>query len=76
MQIGQQVTGNYCGFPISGVITARRPVTVKTDAVEFDIDLSEPVEVYGAVRTSVLVYAAFDGSTSSYTKHTDWLAAA
>lgn len=77
MKANDKVTGTYCGAAFSGVITEMRCLTVKTDgAFEFSIDLDSPIVVFGETRNQVLMFAKFDGSSSSYTKHQDSLAAA
>ena len=74
LQLNQRVHGVYCGLPIVGVICVRRPLTVRTDgAIEYDVKLDQPIEVYSLTRDRVYVYARHDGSSSSYTKHSDWL---
>ena len=77
MNTNQQVTGNYYGAPFSGVITSKRMLTVKTDGCfEFSVNLEKPITVFSQERDSILVYAKFDGSPSSYTKFRDELKAA
>jgi hypothetical protein len=77
MQVNQKVIGNYMGANIEGHITEKRMLTVKTDGCfEYHIQLDKKVNVFGADRDHVLIYAKFNGEPSSYTKHTDWLKAA
>ena len=77
MQTNQQVHGTYCGAKFSGVIAEMRRLTVKTDGCfEYMVKLSQPLTVYGHERETLCVYAKFDGTPSSYTKHTDSLEAA
>lgn len=77
MQANQQVTGTYCGAKFSGVIAEMRRLTVHTDGCfEFMVKLSHPLTVYGHTRDTLCINAKFDGSPSSYTKHTDSMVAA
>ena len=77
MQVGQQVRGEYMGQVFSGVIASQRMLTVKTDgAFERFVTLDKPVTVFGTERDTLVVYTQFDGSPSSYTKHTDRLVSA
>ena len=72
MQTTQQVTGTYCGAKFSGTISEMRRLTVRTDGCfEFMVKLSEPLTVYGETRDMLCIYAKFDGTPSSYTKHLD-----
>jgi hypothetical protein len=77
-QVGQQVTGKYLGkIAFSGKLVDRRSLTVKTDgAVEYSVELDQPIVVFGTERNHVLMVAKWDGTPSSYTKFTDSLAAA
>jgi hypothetical protein len=77
MQVGQKITGAYLGdFEIKGTITELRRLTVRTDGCfEYMIDLDHPIVVYGEERKNCIINAKFDGSPSSYTKHTDWIKA-
>ena len=77
MNTNQQVTGSYCGHKFSGVIQSMRALTVPTDgAFEFFVKLPQPIVVYGAKRDVLVLHTKFDGSPSSYTKHTDSMVAA
>lgn len=77
MQTNQQVTGTYCGAKFSGVIAEMRRLTVRTDGCfEFTVALDQPLTVYGHTRDTLVVHAKFDGTPSSYTKHTDSMEAA
>ncbi len=73
MQIGQKVVGKYCGgHDFSGVITAARPVTVKTDgAMLFDVALDNEITVYGQPRQSLSVCTLWSGAPSSYNRYGD-----
>jgi hypothetical protein len=77
MTRNQQITGNYMGAKFSGVITEMRALTVKTDGCfEYTIQLDAPVIVFGTERSSLCLYAKFDGTPSSYTHHADGFVAA
>ena len=77
MQVNQQVSGTYCGSIFSGVIAEMRRLTVKTDGCfEYIVKLNAPMTVYGHERDTLVVYAKFDGSPSSYTKFEDKMEAA
>jgi hypothetical protein len=74
MHVNQQVSGNYMGVQFDGVITEMRSLTVKTDGCcEYMVKLTKPVSVFGQEREKLCVYAKFDGTPSSYTKHSDEL---
>ena len=76
MQTNQQVIGTYCGAKFSGVIAEMRCLTVNTDGCfEYMVKLDQPLTVYGHERDMLCIHAKFDGSPSSYTKHTDSLEA-
>ena len=77
MQINQQVSGTYCGQKFIGTISEMRWLTVKTDGCfEYEVELDAPLTVYGWTRETLLIYALFDGSQSSYTRFQDSLQAA
>lgn len=77
MQTNTQVTGLYCGTQFSGVITSQRALTVPTDgAFEHFVQLDEPVTVFGEERSVLVVVTRFDGSSSSYTRHSSRMHAA
>ena len=60
------------GVAFAGTIDAMRALTVTTDGCfEYSISLDEPIVVFGTKRDHVLMYAKFDGTPSSYTRHTD-----
>lgn len=71
--VGQSVRGTYCfEFHFSGVIQEAEPVTVRTDGcVAYTIQLHTPLNVYGEMRTHLLVHTREDGSSSSYARHGD-----
>lgn len=72
MNVGAKVTGKYMGeIEFHGVVVSSRPLTVKTDGcLEHFVKLDEPVTVYGKERDTLVMNTLFDGSPSSYTKHT------
>jgi hypothetical protein len=78
MNKGQKIVGAYMGgIAISGTITDMRRLSVKTDdCFEYMIDLDSPIVVFGERRNRCIINAKFDGSSSSYTRHTDWIRAA
>ena len=74
MQTNQQVRGTYCGVNFSGVIVEMRRLTVRTDGCfEYMVKLAQPLTVYCHERDTICIHAKFDGTPSSYTKHTDAL---
>jgi hypothetical protein len=72
MQVNQQVSGMYLGeIPFTGTIVESRALTVRTDGcMEFTVRLDKPVTAYGLQREVILMNTKFDGSPSSYTRHT------
>lgn len=74
LRVGDQVEGVYVGHAFRGCVAATRALTVKSDgAIEFMVELAEPVEIFGLKRDQILLVAKADGSPSSYTRHTDRL---
>jgi len=74
MQVGQKVSGKYCGFDFSGCIVDMRELTVKTDGCfEFTIQLEKPMVIFGSERESILMNTKYDGTPSSYTKFRDFM---
>jgi len=73
MEVGTKIKGMYMGdFEITGTVIDRRPIYVRTDGCYLHtIELDEPTDIMGMVRTSVLMHTLWDGSTSSYVNHTD-----
>lgn len=59
--IGDKVAGNYMGIPFAGVVSAVHPHTINHDVALFDVDLDEPIEVFGTQRVHVHFGAHYDG---------------
>ena len=73
MEVGTRIRGKYMGdFEITGTVIDRRPIYVRTDGCYLHtIELDEPTDIMGMVRDHVLMHTLWDGSTSSYVRHTD-----
>lgn len=64
---GGRVRGKYLGkFSFCGTIKETRYVQVSGSPKELTIDLDEPICVFGAERSTILVYINDDGSDSKY----------
>lgn len=64
---GAKVRGAYLGkFNFSGTVRESRYVQVSGSPKELTIDLDEPICVFGAERSTILVYINDDGSYSKY----------
>jgi hypothetical protein len=59
---GQQVSGNYCGVPYVGVIAEGRNTPDYRNWI-FEVELAEPIEVYGQVRNHVSVWTNTNSAT-------------
>jgi hypothetical protein len=73
MYHGQRVSGSYDGIAFTGVVSAARTLTVKTDAVEHWISLDAPVTVFGEPRNMLICYTTWEGEPSAYVKFKDSL---
>jgi hypothetical protein len=76
LNVGQKVTGAYMGsVRFNGTIKESRFVTVRNDTIGYVVDLSEPIEVYGTKRESLMVHVGFDGRGTTYVDPTEYIEA-
>ena len=62
-QVGQSVTGRYCGIPYTGKLNQNSRNSPDYRNWIFGITLDSPIEVFGSERTSIEIWSNSESNT-------------